>query len=287
MKKINILFSLVILSGIIMSSASGGFIMDYTGSTGLSGTSCGASNCHMGTMGVDSTILNVRVLSATNEDITKTSSGYVMGALYNVEVRLKTNASIKAGFQCVPLTFMGAAATGNVLNTLMPNYVNMNIDAAGRQYMSHTVMGNSISSVIAGGWAIWKFQWTAPATNVGAINFHCIGNVTNNDFGSGGDSVKMAVYTIQAPQIATNIEQSIQQNELFVYPNPAQDLMQMRANTTQTINRVLVYNTLGMVVFQSKNLIEQIDVSRWANGNYIVVLETVHNKFISKRFTKQ
>lgn len=277
MKKINLLFLVIILSGIIMSNTIGGFTTDYTGSTGLSGVSCGNSNCHQGTMGVDSSILDVRVLNSNNVDITKNANGYVLGATYDVHVRLKMDNSVKAGFQCVPLTFMSANAVGTVQNSVMNTLIQITPDAQGRPYVSHTTAGATSSTVISGGYATWKFKWTAPPINMGAVNFHVIANRTNNDNLSTGDSIKMAVYTIQQPQIATSVG-AVQIEEISVYPNPTSDLLYLPQRSS-AFATVRLYSIFGQLVLEEKNSVSStLHIGHLPAGNYMLQIISPEGK---------
>lgn len=274
MKKINIFFALLGLAGILLSNTQGGFSSDYTGSTGLNGTSCGASSCHMGTMGVDSSVLDVRVLNTSNVDITKTTGGYALGATYNVEVKLKLGGKVKAGFQCVPLTFMSNLPAGTIQNTVMPTMLQITPDGQNRQYISHTATGTTSSTVISGGYATWKFKWQAPATDVGALSFHCIANITNNNNLSDGDSVVMATYVIQKPSGVPTIKTT----ELFnVYPNPTYNAV-LLPSTMGTIKKVWILNAMGVMVSSIQETTSHLSLQSLPSGMYYIWVENEEGK---------
>ncbi|MBL7774002.1 MAG: T9SS type A sorting domain-containing protein [Chitinophagaceae bacterium] len=282
MKKINIFFALVGLAGILLSNTQGGFTLDYTGSTGLNGSSCGASNCHMGTMGVDSSILNVKVMSISNVDITKTAGGYTPGATYSVEVKLKVGAKVKAGFQCVPLTFMSSLPAGTVQNNVMPTMIQITPDAQSRQYVSHTTTGATSPTVISGGYASWKFNWQAPATDVGALNFHCIANISNNNNLSDGDSIVMATYVIQKP---SGLPELTKYEELAVYPNPTNNMLYI-PNTAGHHPEVWIMNPLGIIVKHISLSNSTLNVDQLPTGNYLLFLRNDDGNQFRANFSK-
>ena len=65
-----------------------------------------------------------------------------------------------------------------------------------RQYIEHTSAGTGqgISNTHS-----WTFKWTAPANNVGPINFYAAGNAANNNFGTSGDYIYTQSATSEVP----------------------------------------------------------------------------------------
>ncbi|HVE60019.1 MAG TPA: choice-of-anchor V domain-containing protein [Pyrinomonadaceae bacterium] len=124
-------------------------------------------------------------------------ASYMPGQTYQVTVRHQTADTSRKrwGFQLTAL----AGSTPAV------NFGNLNgntqiIDgAAGRKYIEHTLTGSFGNQT---GGAFWTFNWTAPATNVGAVTLYAAGNEANNDGTSEGDQIYTATATIQPPATA-------------------------------------------------------------------------------------
>jgi uncharacterized repeat protein (TIGR01451 family) len=55
-----------------------------------------------------------------------------------------------------------------------------------RQYIEHTAAGTFVGQQNS---AMWTFNWTAPATDVGTVTFYAAGNQANNDDNTSGDFI--------------------------------------------------------------------------------------------------
>jgi hypothetical protein len=220
-------------------------------------------------------------LNASNIDVTKTASGYVPGTTYDVVIKTYLGNKVKAGFQCVPLTFITALPAGTVLNTVMPTMMQITPDASNRQYVSHTTTGTTSSTVIAGGYATWKFKWQAPSSDIGAINFHCITNVTNNNNLSDGDSIRLATFTIQKPSSVD----AVAFETVSVYPNPSHDHLQL-LNLPETQGSLWIMNQVGQLIQTQKGNITSIDLLSVPAGSYFIWIKTNSGKSYQSRFVK-
>jgi type IX secretion system substrate protein len=75
-------------------------------------------------------------------------------------------------------------------------------------------------------------------------------------------------------------------NHFTLYPNPANDIVNIKSKDNTQINSLSVYNTLGQLVLTVTNPTESIDVSELALGNYVIKINT--DKGISNtRFVKK
>ncbi len=198
--KLLLLIATCFCSVLLLSSyGTGVFTADHTGNSGLAGGGASCGSCHGGISAVDTNIMRIRVLNANNIPTTY----YSTGATYTVEIRLKTNAATKAGFQCVAAPLFGNGNAGTITNNLMPNNVQIWTNPNGYVFASHT--GNGSVNVIANGYATWRYTWVAPSTNVGAITIGGAGNITNNNNQNSGDTAVQSNVVLQAPNSIANI----------------------------------------------------------------------------------
>src|SRR5688500_16504181 len=100
---------------------------------------------------------------------------YVPGQTYQVVVtHVNPDATRRRwGFQLTAL---------NASNMMAGTFANLNantqvVGGIGRDYIEHTGQGTFPGQ--AGG-AMWGFNWTAPATNIGPVTFYAAGNQANN-----------------------------------------------------------------------------------------------------------
>jgi hypothetical protein len=143
--------------------------------------------------------------TCTNCHIANTGSGvftivaptsYELGQTYQITVRHQTADTTRRrwGFQMTGLA--GTTPTANFAN-LSANTAIIN-GVGGRKYIEHTTVGTFANQ--AGG-AVWNVNWTAPATNVGAVTLYAAGNQANNDGTENGDQIYTATKVIQPPAV--------------------------------------------------------------------------------------
>ena len=128
-------------------------------------------------------------------------ANYTPGQTYSIEVRHTTSDSTRArwGFELTALTSTGNAAAGTFASTSSNTTT---LTSSGRRYVDQSSSGTFRNQT---GGAVWTFNWTAPATNVGAIKFYAAGLQANNNGGPSGDQTYTAVQEIQlAPVIVPN-----------------------------------------------------------------------------------
>ena len=70
------------------------------------------------------------------------------------------------------------------------------LNSSDNKYIQHTSAGTGqgISNMHS-----WTFKWTAPANDVGPINFYAAGNAANNNFGTSGDYIYTQSATSEVP----------------------------------------------------------------------------------------
>jgi len=278
MKRIFISLSLITFSIFLLSYSSGIFVADYTGSTGL-GQGCAQVGCHegIGTMGVDTPKLSVRVLDAANNDV----NSYTLNQQYTVEVKFRLDGAVKVGFQCVSLFFSSGKA-GTVSNILMPANLQIYTDGSGREYVSHTAAGSG-NAVMSGGYAIWKYKWTAPSTAPQAIFFHVAVNRTNNDMASTGDSILISTNKVlQLPTAYTHFDAA---GEIQIFPNPCYNQLHVDASYLN-IRTMRVVDLQGRIWLKINSGQDHLDVSNLPKGNYILQIESGSGQ-VNKLFSKE
>jgi len=75
-------------------------------------------------------------------------------------------------------------------------------------------------------------------------------------------------------------------NHIKLYPNPVIEVLNIENNSSYSINKLQIYDVLGRLVLQEKNLTGQIDVSNLASGLLFVHLET-DGGVITKKVIKE
>ncbi len=113
-------------------------------------------------------------------------------------------------------------------------------------------------------------------TNDGGIIF-TIGTVDNNN-------IPINAYLLKYDPKGLLSVASVNPDEvkIIAYPNPAKDFINI--SSSSIIKGIKVYNTLGQEVYSSKanNKQQQINVSKFAKGNYIAKIQTDNGDVIKK-----
>jgi len=103
---------------------------------------------------------------------------YTPGQAYNLTITIQDPRAHRWGFELTAID-----GNGNRAGTFTPTGSDTQIATSGipvldRQYIEHTALG-TFPGTSSG--HIWHVQWTAPATDVGAVHFYFAGNAANND----------------------------------------------------------------------------------------------------------
>lgn len=152
--------------------AGGGFPAEIT---------CNNSFCH------ESFPLNPDKLGKI--ELTGVPDNYVPGQRYTLRFRITHPDPDRRrwGFQVTAVTADTFLPAGDLEVTDRRNTRKVVGGPTGdRQYISHTTLG--ITSRQPGGHS-WSFDWVAPSTNVGDVNFYGSGNAANGDGDSTGDKI--------------------------------------------------------------------------------------------------
>jgi hypothetical protein len=73
----------------------------------------------------------------------------------------------------------------------------------------------------------------------------------------------------------------LDENSVFIYPNPANDHIIVKSNIPVLINKIKIYNNLGQVVRNQIHTNNVIDVSILRRGLYIIEIGT--DKFVYRK----
>jgi hypothetical protein len=267
----------------LCSYGAGSFTSDVSG-LGL-GQSCAQVGCHegTGTFGA-SNLPMVKVLNSSSVDIANTGTPYTPGSTYTIEVNHPA-ASARMGFQCLASTFMTDSGVGTVANTIMPTLINVfNAPTKNRVYTSHTLAG--ATGAIAGGVATWRYIWTAPSSNVGAIKFNVAINVSNGNFGTTGDSIKIGTYILQQPTgLSTQPHLAVS-----AYPNPCVNSLQVDAPSANSAYTYRIVNNAGQVLQQETTFATtsiNISTASLASGQYHLHVQAQDGRAYTSEFIKQ
>ena len=93
-----------------------------------------------------------------------------------------------------------------------------------------------------------------------------------------------AVFTDAEAIDDTGIDE-LAENQISVYPNPANSFVNIQIDGQFATERILILNELGQVVKQAQGNTQTISIAELAEGIYYMELVDENNKVITKRFT--
>jgi Secretion system C-terminal sorting domain len=279
----NTLLTFGFLAAIIglCSYSNGSFTSDYMG-FGI-GQSCAQIGCHegIGTSGAQYPI--AKIVGSNGVNLVSTGGSYIMGETYDIEITAPAS-SARVGFQALISTFFADSGVGTISNTVMP--ANIQLWSSGiknRQYLTHTFTG--MTAAVSGGVASFKFKWTAPFTNVGAVKLAVTLNKSNGNSTKTGDSILQGNYPMQSPTATVGITNPHNKiNALQIYPNPATDVLQINVSAA----KYGIYTVAGSLVkFGALQAGEKsIDVQGLSAGQYVLMAVDAEGKVLMGRFEK-
>lgn len=155
-----------------MEEFSGGSPAGKTGAPGE--PTC--TQCHAGALNDGSTTSSLTHAGSTNT--------YDPGVTYNMTLTIN-NGNSKNGFQVVAIDASGS----NAGNLIITSSTTKKVTDSGFEYVTHTNSGNLQTS--------WDFDWTAPASNSGAVTFYYAYNVSNSNSATNGDNIYSTQVTFQ------------------------------------------------------------------------------------------
>jgi hypothetical protein len=138
--------------------------------------------------------------------ITGLPARYTPGLTYQLTVQHSTTDSTRKrwGFQLTVLN-----SSNEIAGQLFSNSsLTQTVSEQGRQYIEHNTTGTQAGQT---GGAIWTFNWTAPAGDVGPVTFYAAGNQANNNSSDSGDQIYITNATVDPPLVVlgTPVIQSV------------------------------------------------------------------------------
>lgn len=232
-----------------------------TGSPGDNGATC--RSCHSGaTATVRDNVITTDI----------PAGGYTPGTTYNITVTASESGRSKFGFEIVSETAAklrrGKFVAGAGTKTL----------SSGSR-LTHTLSGTSGSNS-----KTWTFTWTAPIAGTGAITFYGAFNAANSNNNDSGDNI----YTFTSGSIPESTGNSVSEyieglnNGLSVFPNPAEDFINITSTATKPAKTAEIYSITGMLIGKEEISNAKVDVSKLATGAYILKTELGIVRFVKK-----
>ena len=136
---------------------------------------------------------------------------------------------------------------------------------SGNNYITHTSTGTSGT-----GSKTWTFNWTSPAQGTGKATMYGAFNVTNSSNNFNGDTIYIS--TLEIPENTSVGIANISSNEqnISVYPNPAGDLITIKASDNILGSPFIITDQTGRQVLTGKlnNKTTLLNISQFATGVY-------------------
>lgn len=241
---------------LLLSNGNGASFIGVTGSPGDSGRDCTA--CHSGANNV--TTYNFSINVTTNIP----AGGYTRGTTYQITLTpTANNGATEFGFQ---ITAENAVASK--VGVFTSTDANTFTDLLGK-YVTHTFAGHEHITN-------WTFNWTAPATDVGDVNFYVAGitGVENSNGGTSTVGTQMILTTYHVGGVLGINKAQLLNFSMFPNPSNGQVTLQLPSDANQA--QVNIFDYLGKTLLQksinSSN--NTLDVSNLTTGIYFVRIQT-------------
>ena len=163
---------------------------------------------------------------------------YVPGQTYPITVTHQNvdPTRVRWGFQLTVLDTASDEKAGELQSTDGLTQVLSNAGpGSARQYIEHSANGTFIGQQNT---ASWTFNWTAPATDVGPVQFYAAGNQANNDGNTSGDYI-YRTFIASAPASSTP--------DFAISVSPASRSVVPGGNTTYTVTVTPLAGFTGLV----------------------------------------
>lgn len=244
--------------------------LNRTGSAG-SVANCSGSGCHA----ANTANTQVSVTLMSNGQLV---TSYTPGQTYTVNITgINTSgASLPAfGFQASCVSNANTSTQAGSFATAGSNPA-LRLASGSLQLVEHSspIAGTATS----GGWTYsTSFSWTAPAAGTGTVKFFVTLNAVNGNGNTNGDQPNATTALIS--EATTGVNETTKDIALKVFPNPAQNDINIHAdNVTPGSYMLTVFDLTGKKL-ESKNvtangaeLETNISVSGWAAGMYHIQL---------------
>ena len=141
------------------------------------------TGCHSGSPNTGSGTINYQIGNGTN--------AYSPNELYTIVFGMDEEEVNQFGFQTVALKVSNNSNAGTFSLTDEENTRLMS--GMGRTYVGHTVCGADVDPP---GSIEWSFNWQAPSSDIGDINFYLSSLATNHNHSTSGDHTYTQVITM-------------------------------------------------------------------------------------------
>lgn len=123
-----------------------------------------------------------------------TGNGYIPDSTYTISISFNQAGLTKFGFQTTVLDKATNSPAGTLTNTgSRTQKLTKVFSGKTREYIEHTSSGTSQTSTNA---IVWTFDWTAPSSNLGDVNFYVALNATDSSSTNSGDTIYAKTFTI-------------------------------------------------------------------------------------------
>ena len=192
-----------------------------TGSPGDEGSSCNSTYCHSGPVAGSGENIAISVLQPLDQ------------GPYRISIEVSNSGGMqyeKVGFQaCVEDDFGNKIGEISLVDPTRTKFPNGNSD-----YITHTFAGTSPFDDFS---HLWEFDWTPPANFEGQVAKVYAASILSNINNQNNGDVHVTNH------FGFNVGVSIEEPGLFdfsVYPNPAQDEINISFSQKQQENEILI-----------------------------------------------
>ncbi len=263
MKNTRIIFIIAVLGVSLLSFG----VLNKSGKAGFTGSpgegTCAGGACH-NSFGLNTGPGSVSI--STNIP----GNEYTPGATYQVSIKVKQTGQPLFGFGCEVLDSNNLpAGTFTVTDAVKTQLVNA---SNGRPNMTHKLNGGASNDS-----AIFTFDWTAPANNIGNITFYFTGNAANGNGNNSGDYIYSGSYTITSTSTVGINQQNEQVFALSAFSSADQQLNVRYALKYSATVQIALVSLDGRIIRQSSPMKQEAGEQNYImpmhdclNGTYIV-----------------
>ncbi|HHG83856.1 MAG TPA: T9SS type A sorting domain-containing protein [Bacteroidetes bacterium] len=230
-------------------------------SGGAGEATCATSSCHAGALNSGPGTLTINSNAP--------GGVYTPGDTYLVTVRLAQTGISRFGFEVLAAFSPLVSKSVGFLNLTNSGETKL-LTSGLRKYVTHTSSGTLGTNFFE-----WDFEWKAPDTGVGDVQFFVAGNAANNNGNKTGDLIYSQSLTLTQLPVGTNV--ALANPTLEVYPSFASTSAFLHLeNAGLSPLQVQVLNQNGQVVQLMRilpagtDVHRKIDLSGLATGVYYV-----------------
>lgn len=265
---------LLVIGGVLFTSNASGPASNGNRATNAPGdgaTKC--TSCHAGGSFGDVSI-DLTLTDGNGAEVSEYAPGEVYSISLNVSSSMGTPSGF--GFQAIAITDVDDTPVNSFSNA--GSGVQLSTSSS-RQYAEHN--GPSASGA-------FSFDWTAPSAGTGAVTFYMGANAVNANGNNGGDNAVLVEVSFaeMADTTDTNSNQppaglfaiSPQETGIQVFPNPVQDIVQLKGITNNQL--VEVYSIKGELMLSETVKASTMNLARLESGVFILRSEGKVGRFI-------